>query len=129
MEEAERRFNAKLQRQSKTLDGAVTEYRRRYKREPPKDFDKWWDFVQKYNVTMVDEYDILMEDLGPFYELSGEEIRRRVDHVSFKSVYCRELANPLTVGRPIALYRPRAYQKRQHNCRKCPPNGLQGLGG
>ncbi|TFK29423.1 capsular associated protein [Coprinopsis marcescibilis] len=81
MEEAERRFNAKLQRQSKTLESAVIEYRRRYKREPPKDFGKWWEFAKKYNVKMVDEYDILMEDLTPFYELSGEEIRRRVDHV------------------------------------------------
>ncbi|KAH6891741.1 capsular associated protein [Coprinopsis sp. MPI-PUGE-AT-0042] len=71
MEEAQRKFSDKLARQSKTLSDAVVEYRRRYKREPPKGFDDWWEFAKRFNVQMVDEYDILMEDLAPFYDLSG----------------------------------------------------------
>ena len=81
MAEAEDKFRNLLARQSKTLEEAVVEYRRRYNREPPKGFDEWWDFLQKWEVKIVDEYDGLMEDLAPFMELSGEEIRRRVNQV------------------------------------------------
>lgn len=81
MAEAEEKFNAKLARQSKTLEAAVKEYRRRYKREPPQGFDDWWDFARTFDFKMKDEFDILMEDMAPFYELPGEEIRRRVTQV------------------------------------------------
>ncbi|KAF8965814.1 capsular associated protein [Flammula alnicola] len=81
MEEAEQKYKKKLSSQSATLRSAVAEYRRRYRRAPPKGFDEWWSFAQKYNVKMVDEYDGLMEDLKPFWELSGEEIRRRAAQV------------------------------------------------
>ncbi|EDR06864.1 uncharacterized protein LACBIDRAFT_250899 [Laccaria bicolor S238N-H82] len=81
IEEAESKYEEKLQRQSKSLEDAVEEYRRRYRRAPPKGFDEWWDFAQKHNVKMVDEYDGLMADLAPFFELSGEEVRRRAAQV------------------------------------------------
>ncbi|KAL0945871.1 hypothetical protein HGRIS_012154 [Hohenbuehelia grisea] len=77
MDQAEKRFKAKIARQSKTLEAAVKEYKRRYLREPPKGFDEWWKFATERNATFLDEYDTLMEDLAPFYELSGLEIRRR----------------------------------------------------
>jgi hypothetical protein len=77
MEEAEEKYRKKLGSQSQTLKSAVAEYRRRYRRAPPKGFDDWWKFAQKYEVKIVDEYDGLMDDLKPFWELSGEEIRRR----------------------------------------------------
>jgi hypothetical protein len=38
---AEARWQGKLDRASKTLGEAVREYRRRYRREPPKGFDAW----------------------------------------------------------------------------------------
>lgn len=41
-ERAEAEWNKKLQRQSKTLDEAVAEYKRRYHRAPPKGFDDWY---------------------------------------------------------------------------------------
>ena len=77
MQEAEEKYRKKLGSQSKTLKDAVMEYKRRYRRPPPKGFDAWWDFAQKYNVKMVDEYDGMIDDLKPFWSLSGEEIRRR----------------------------------------------------
>jgi hypothetical protein len=40
--EAERNWKEKLRRASKTLVEAVREYRRRYKRDPPKGFDLWY---------------------------------------------------------------------------------------
>jgi len=81
MEEAEEKFRKKLSSQSKTLKEAVAEYRRRYRRAPPKGFDEWWKFAMKNDVKMTDEYDGIMNDLKPFYELSGEEIRRRSEQV------------------------------------------------
>lgn len=41
MRDAEAAWDAKLARASKTLEEAVTEYRRRYRRAPPLGFDKW----------------------------------------------------------------------------------------
>ena len=79
MKEGEEVFREKMSRQSTTLKEAVKEYRRRYKRAPPKGFDKWWEFAQKHGAKMIDEYDGLLEDLAPFWELPGEEIRRRAE--------------------------------------------------
>jgi len=81
MLEADTKYKAKLGRQSKTLKAAVTEYRRRYDRAPPKGFDAWWNFAQKHKVKMIDEYDSLMDDLKPFWGLPGEELRRRSTQV------------------------------------------------
>ncbi|KAJ3995108.1 glycosyltransferase family 90 protein [Lentinula boryana] len=81
---AEERFRTKLSRQSKTLAAAVAEYQRRYAMPPPKGFDKWWEFTQQYEVLMIDEYDGLMRDLEPFYDLKGGgvEFRRRIAAVA-----------------------------------------------
>jgi hypothetical protein len=39
--DAEREWDAMLARQSKSLDEAVAEYKRRYGRRPPRGFDRW----------------------------------------------------------------------------------------
>ncbi len=41
IEFSEKKWEAKLQRASKTLSEAVIEYERRYQRLPPRGFDKW----------------------------------------------------------------------------------------
>ena len=41
MARAEKRWNGKLSKASKSLKEAVAEYRRRYERPPPKGFDLW----------------------------------------------------------------------------------------
>ena len=81
MEEAEDAYRAKLSGQSKTLEAAVQQYKKRYQQDPPRGFDEWWAFAKKNNVKMVDEYDGLMDDLRPFWEISGEELRRRAGQV------------------------------------------------
>jgi hypothetical protein len=75
MADAERQFRALLSRQSHSLRGAVAEYKRRYGRNPPKGFDAWWRFVQTNKVKIVDDYDGLVSDLEPFWEMSGAEFR------------------------------------------------------
>ena len=41
IERAEKRWKDKVARQSRTLSQAVSEYKRRYRRNPPKGFDDW----------------------------------------------------------------------------------------
>lgn len=81
MADAEDKFRGLLARQSKTFEDAVAEYQRRYKRDPPKGFDDWYKFAVEKNVKLIDEFDAITEDLNPFWALSGEELRRRVDQV------------------------------------------------
>jgi len=40
--------------QSTTLQEGVKEYKRRYGRNPPKGFDRWWDWAQIRGITLVD---------------------------------------------------------------------------
>ena len=87
MAQAEDNFRDRLSRQSHTLYAAVKEYKRRYHRDPPKGFDDWWRFAQVNNVKLVDEYDGLVEDLAPFWEISGQELRRRAMQVSSHYIY------------------------------------------
>ncbi|KAI5119394.1 hypothetical protein M0805_005937 [Coniferiporia weirii] len=72
---AELRWEAKQRRASKTLREAVREYRRRYKRLPPKGFDHWWDYVQKHNVQLPDEYDQIYRDLEPYWGIDPRDLR------------------------------------------------------
>ena len=78
MDRAEAQWKKKVSKASRTLEQAVREYRRRYKRNPPKDFDVWcaytpafvclalifgrWKFVQQHNVQLPDEYDQIYHD-------------------------------------------------------------------
>ncbi|KAG8978212.1 capsule-associated protein CAP1, partial [Tulasnella sp. 427] len=77
MREAQVNFRSLITKQSKTLSAAVKEYRRRYKRDPPKGFDEWFAFAQENKAKIIDEYDSLVNDLEPFWSMSGEELRRR----------------------------------------------------
>ncbi|KAF8841138.1 hypothetical protein BDN67DRAFT_929060, partial [Paxillus ammoniavirescens] len=67
MRNAEIAWEAKLARASKSLEEAVAEYKRRYRRLPPRGFDKWWDYVVKHDVQLPDEYDEIYHDLDPFW--------------------------------------------------------------
>lgn len=74
---AEVKFSKMIASQSRSLSQAVAEYKRRYDRPPPPGFDEWYKFAVDNNAVIIDEYDQLMEDLQPFWLLSGEEIRKR----------------------------------------------------
>jgi hypothetical protein len=70
---------------STTLDEAVAEYRRRYRRLPPPSFDLWYDFAVARSSMVIDDYDSMHEDLLPFWDLEPKEIRLRTRKI---------LANP-----------------------------------
>jgi hypothetical protein len=77
MDAADARFRAKLARQSPDLPAAVAEYTRRYARAPPRGFDGWYAYARAHGFVMVDEFDAIAEDLAPFWEMGGEELRER----------------------------------------------------
>lgn len=81
MEEADISYRKKLGRQSNTLRRAVAEYRKRYKRYPPKGFDEWFQFAKEHSFKMIDEFDGMVADIEPFWSLSSEELRRRTQQV------------------------------------------------
>jgi hypothetical protein len=74
---AERELEETKARQSKTLEQAVVEYRRRYKIPPPPNFDKWFAFAKAKNVQLIDEFDMIHEALTPFWGLKPATIRGR----------------------------------------------------
>jgi hypothetical protein len=45
IESAHTKWESTLAKQSRTLEEAVNEYQSRYKQNPPKGFDKWWQYV------------------------------------------------------------------------------------
>lgn len=88
---AQAAWDAKLKRSSKTLAEAVAEYKRRYKRLPPRGFDDWyvhpissvaltercrWTYVQQHDVELPDEYDQIYEDLEPFWGMDPRDLQR-----------------------------------------------------
>lgn len=73
----EAEFKSLRARQSKTLEEAVAEYRRRYGIHPPPNFDKWYHFAVKRGVQLIDEYDTIHKQLMPFWALEPSVIRER----------------------------------------------------
>jgi hypothetical protein len=77
IEDAEDRYYAMRDSQSRSLQEAVNEYKRRYKMNPPPNFDKWYEFAKLHNAVMIDEYDTIYHQLKPFWSLEPKQIRDR----------------------------------------------------
>lgn len=77
IKDAETKLEETKTRQSKTLQEAVTEYRRRYGIPPPPNFDKWFEFATSKGVQLIDEFDMIHELITPFWGLKPSTIRER----------------------------------------------------
>ncbi|GJN90731.1 hypothetical protein Rhopal_003745-T1 [Rhodotorula paludigena] len=77
IENATERWQKKLSRQSKTLEQAVREYKRRHGRKPPKGFDDWFRFAKANDVILIDEFDKTYTDILPFWALTPKLIASR----------------------------------------------------
>lgn len=75
--DSQREFKETRERQSKSLEAAVKEYRRRYQMPPPPNFDKWYEFAKKNGVQLVDEFDTIYDLITPFWGLKPKTIRAR----------------------------------------------------
>ncbi|KAJ5542538.1 hypothetical protein N7535_004960 [Penicillium sp. DV-2018c] len=60
---------------SRTLQDAVSEYRRRYKQHPPPGFDQWYQYATDRSSVIIDDFDQIHHDLLPFRALAPEHIR------------------------------------------------------
>ena len=61
---------------STTLKSAVNEYKDRYRgRDPPPNFDRWFDFAQQRQSVIIDLFDQIEEDLLPFRGMDPQRIR------------------------------------------------------
>ncbi|KAJ5183517.1 Lipopolysaccharide-modifying protein [Penicillium capsulatum] len=76
--DAEQSFNTTLERQSKSLEEAVAEYRRRYRMPPPPHFDKWYEFARERGTVLIDEFDTIYHAILPFWGVTPSVIRSRV---------------------------------------------------
>ncbi|CDZ97038.1 cap1-related protein [Phaffia rhodozyma] len=75
----EEKFAGMVQRRSESLEEAVSEYKKRYGRNPPRGFDKWWDYATKNNVLLPDEYDSIEDSLAPFRAFTRRDLLSRLE--------------------------------------------------
>ena len=63
--------------QSRTLGEAVRNYQRRYNRNPPPNFDRWYTFANARSSLIIDDFDRVHNDLLPFWALEPRLLRNR----------------------------------------------------
>ncbi|KAL1601999.1 hypothetical protein SLS59_005165 [Nothophoma quercina] len=80
--QAQKDYDRLIKSQSQDIEGAEQEYRRRYSRDPPPGFDKWFAYAQSKQSLLIDDYDMINEDLKPFWQVSPQRLLESIDHVS-----------------------------------------------
>jgi hypothetical protein len=89
--QAQNTFDDLVQKQSTTLRMAEQEYRRRYGFEPPAGFDKWFTYAQSKKSVILDDYDMINDDLRPFWRILPQRLLESIDHVtSFEHLALRK---------------------------------------
>lgn len=81
--EATEKFQKMIDRQSKTIEEAVAEYKRRYNRDPPEGFEKWFEFAQFKNSVIIDDFDMILESLEPWLKLPAATINRVFERAAY----------------------------------------------
>lgn len=59
-----------------TFTTALTNYRARYGRSPPPNFDKWYDFAVSRDSLIFDDFDNIYNDLLPFWSIAPSRLRQ-----------------------------------------------------
>lgn len=80
VDKANRDYEHLLNKQSKTYDAAVAEYRHRYQNEPPPGFQEWFEFAKKHDSPIIDDFDVLYDSIAPLWHYSGEEMLKIMDN-------------------------------------------------
>ncbi|TFK26212.1 hypothetical protein FA15DRAFT_667705 [Coprinopsis marcescibilis] len=75
VEQAEQQWREKRGRASRTLKEACVEYARRYGRQPPWGFERWWRYAKRHNVQLPDEYNQIHQDLEPFWGMDPKQLQ------------------------------------------------------
>ncbi|KAF4992899.1 hypothetical protein FGRMN_6842 [Fusarium graminum] len=72
-------FDGLLSSQSKDYQSAVTEYRKRYRIDPPPGFKAWFEFAKENKSPIIDEFDMINEALSPFLKISGQDVAKSME--------------------------------------------------
>lgn len=75
VEQANAAFNAKLAAQSNTAEEAITEYQRRYGRQPPSGFQKRFELAKSKHFHFIDEFDAIQRTITPFWGIAASDLR------------------------------------------------------
>jgi Glycosyl transferase family 90 len=62
--------------QSSTPEEAAEEYKRRYRRNPPRGFATWVQFALKHGSQIIDDFDQIEQDLKPYRTPEAQQIFR-----------------------------------------------------
>lgn len=81
VDDARRKYTHMVESQSKSLEEAIANYRKRYRREPPPGFDDWYQVAVRLNAIVIDDYDSVMTMFEPYWGMSARELRARVREV------------------------------------------------
>lgn len=74
---AEKEFEEKLSRESKSLEAAAAAYRKRRGRHPPPGFKEWYEFATENKAIMVEDFwDQIYHDLEPFWAKKPSRTRK-----------------------------------------------------
>ncbi|KZP10784.1 glycosyltransferase family 90 protein [Athelia psychrophila] len=118
MDRGAAQWDAKLARQSTTLEEAVREYKRRHGRAPPKGFDHWWYWCEKHDVRLPDEYDQIHRDLAPFWGMHPADLARlQSDHEAHVDSYTigkDRASDPIGVLKMVLSYSGPGTQEDAH---------------
>ena len=76
--EGEQQFQSLLAERTHDVSSAAAAYRTRRNRHPPPGFDKWFEYAQKTDAIIVEEFfDQIYRDLAPFWALSPRWISQQ----------------------------------------------------
>jgi hypothetical protein len=81
IEKARVEFASLVSRQSNTLEDAETEYRRRYAKEPPPRFDKWFTYAQSQRSVVIDDFDTIHENLEPYFQVNPQALDQSIEFI------------------------------------------------
>ncbi|KAL9009145.1 MAG: hypothetical protein Q9173_005801 [Seirophora scorigena] len=78
---AEADFESLLRKQSQNYTAAHDEYQRRYGVRPPHGFEAWYEFATLHQSPIIDDFDMIYDNVSPFWRLSGKEVLETMSHV------------------------------------------------
>ncbi|KAI4282502.1 MAG: hypothetical protein L6R35_005396 [Caloplaca aegaea] len=78
---AEADFESLLRKQSQTYTAACGEYHRRYGMNPPPGFEAWYEFATLHQSPIIDDFNMIYNNVSPFWRLSGSEVLQIMRHV------------------------------------------------
>ncbi|KAI4141526.1 MAG: hypothetical protein LQ341_003505 [Variospora aurantia] len=78
---AEADFESLLRKQSQNYTAACGEYHRRYGMNPPPGFEAWYEFATLHQSPIIDDFDMIYNNVSPFWRLSGSEVLQTMRHV------------------------------------------------